>query len=195
MNAHRYIFSVIQLLQRDFNQYTIVTPGEFDVLYRWWEKGIPLKIIRDCVADVLMKRGKQGRSQTKIRDYVHTVRKTFVRYQEQNVGGHGRLEQTPAPQQIWSEFLNGPPDEIADLVEQFLVGLSEKGWETERIDSFYRELMERYADDEELERKTTVFLQHLAPALRTEDLLKRYRLNLLISRFRIPDLEENPCES
>jgi len=188
MNAHGYVIAVIQLLQREFNLYSVITPKEFDVLYRWWEKGIPLNIIQESVANVMMRRQKAGKELTGIQNFVHTVRKIFSSHQEKTIGKDGRTENELSGEKVRNDFLNNPPADIADLVEKCFSG-AEGTPGKEQIELFFQAMTDRFAEDEELRRRTVLFAQHLAPALRTETLLSRYRLNLLISRYNIPDMD------
>ena len=185
MNAQRYIVSVIHMLQQEFGLYSLVTPGDFDVLYRWWEKGVPLKILRDCTTEVVHKRQKQGKEKPGIRNLVHGVRKAHARSMEQSIGKQGQMAPPISLVDRQRDFFARPPEEIADLVSSLAAGSLEK----EGVDAFYTALLKRFEGDEELQRRCEIFSAHLAPALRSEALLNRYRINLLIGRFAIPDLE------
>ncbi len=189
MKAYGYIVSVIQMLQRKHNLYSIVTPGEFDILYRWWEKRVPLSLIDDCTAAARSKRERQGKKAPEIKDLAHPVRRSFTRYRENTIGCLGRTENSAPPENTAEKFLNNPPTEIADLVGGILAPVSGFPLPEEVVTAFQKALLERYSDDEELERRTRSFSSHLAPSLQSESLLERYRINLLISRFGIPDLE------
>lgn len=195
MKAHGYIVSVIQLLQSGHRIYSIVTPGEFDILYRWWEKRIPLSLIDECTAQVVSRRLTQGKAAPRIKDLAHAVRRGYTQYRERAIGSQGKTDYPVVPASAAEEFIRNPPPEIADLVAAILAPAPRFPVPGDVAAAFQQALLERFAGDEELERRTLNFSSHLAPALRSASLMERYRVNLLVSRFRIPDLEGEEGES
>lgn len=195
MKAYGYMVSLIDLLQRKFALYSIITPGEFDVLYRWWEKGIPLTVVEQAADEVVTRRKKQGKEPPKITHFAHTVRKLFAQHQEKIVGAHNLTEDPSAGAKARNHFLSNPPVEIADLVREHLHADSQDSLNCEQIVCFQQALLDRFQDDEELARRCEVFSRYLAPALRSDELLNRYRLNLLLNRLAIPDLESEGEEA
>lgn len=189
MNPRHYIVSVLEMMQREFNLYFMVTPRDFDILYRWFEKRIPLTLIRDCVADVTERRQKQGRAIEGVGTLAHTVRTAFSHHQEKSVGAHSEKITAHEPGLKRAEFFSEPPSEIKEIVLLFQEGLQKSPPRREAVLAFHQAVLEKFAGDEELERRSTVFFNHLAPALRSDELLSRYRLNLLISRLGLPDFE------
>jgi hypothetical protein len=157
MNPRHYIVSVIELLQREFNLYFVVSPRDFDILYRWFEKRIPLDLIRGCVTDVQERRARQGKTLDRVGDLAYAVRKAFGQHQDRSVGAHGTFVPALDVGAQRAAFFDHPPPDIETLVSRFSEGLMPQPPLREAVLEFHRELLLQFEHDEELERRSTLF--------------------------------------
>lgn len=186
---YRYILNIIQYLEDRWRIFLFVSTRDFDVLYRWWEKQIPLPVIREAIDRVVHRWTRKGKEIKSYANFNYEVKKMFQAFLELNV----RLvdsEDTSAQFSELDRFIASFPSPLENLRNLFVTVMNQikEGREVD-LELWRCQLLEQFADDEDLEMKLTVFLRNLAPELRNEEIANQYRLNYLANRFGIPDLE------
>jgi len=181
-----YIIRLIQYLDRQFNIRFFISSRDFDILYRWWQKGIPLEVVQRALATVVERRQAKGKPISGFAAFSYEVKKAYRSFLSLQVG---RPPDSGEPNELaqWQEFLTRLPDELRPLESEFSACL-EALTNQRRPDPepWQRLLLEAFATDDELNRKSQFFLQSLNPELRRPEIERKYRLNFLLHRFRIP---------
>ena len=186
---YNYILNVIQYLEEKWGIFLFVSAKDFDVLYRWWEKQIPLKVVHDAINRVVTRWKQKGRDIKSFTNFSYEVKKMFQNYLELNVELVDCEETTPPFAEL-DDFLQKYPDQLLPLQELYQEIVAQiKAGKGVDLNGWQNRLLEQFVDDKELDLKVRLFLRNLAPELRNEAIAKQYRLNYLSNRFRIPDLE------
>jgi hypothetical protein len=87
-------------------------------------------------------------------------------------------------------FANYPPG-LRKLKSDFKkVYLQLKNREDFEMECIHEKLLSLFLQDEELNLKVKIFLKNLSPELRTPIMEKKYRLNFLINKYKIPDFTD-----
>lgn len=183
-----YIIRLIQYLEDRHRIRFFITSRDFDVLYRWWEKGIPAALARDAIDCVVERGRRRGSPPARFAAFGYEVRKRHKAFLALDVGRprpepedtHAALDAFLAALPPKLEFLRGDFGRLFTALRQGGVAdplpLEEK-------------LLQCFRDDEELNAKTDWFLKNLVPELRRPEVARRYRVNCLWGRFGIPSLE------
>jgi hypothetical protein len=87
-----YIIRIIQYLDYHFGIYFIITTRDFDILFRWWEKQIPLEVITDSIRNVVLRWQVKKKSINGFSNFSYEVKKNFRLFMELNVGDSQRTE-------------------------------------------------------------------------------------------------------
>lgn len=182
-----YIIRLIQYLDQRFGVRFFISPKEFDVAWRWFEKKIPPELVEACLERVVMSRREKKKTVDGFSCFYYEVRKSFDALKLMRVGAHESVEIAPSPTDPWETFFNAFPPELGFLREDF---------ETHRLQGpeacpakvIHDKLVDKFRGEPELEIKVDVFMNSLARELRQSRIENRYRLNYLIRRFHIPDL-------
>jgi hypothetical protein len=189
LEDYDYIVRIVQYVERGYGIRFFITSRDFDVLYRWWEKRIPLDIVKESLGTVVARRRGKGQKILGYRHFNYEVKKNYRRFLELNVGEEGRIEERENNGEVARFFQNFPP-QLAALREDFDKLLRKlENRQNPDMSSIHEALLELLSGDNELNVRTRVFLQNLAPELRTPEIEKRYRLNYLLHKFHIPDFE------
>jgi len=187
---HVYIVKIIQFLEDRFGIRLFITSRDFDTLYRWWEKRIPLAVIEESIVEVVERRRRRQKAVDGFANFSYAVRKNFSHHQQLHVGV-GIAATTPEDDAAEIDrFLARFPDELQGLKGDFMeaaAALKRSG--RAEMKEIHRKLLERFADDPDLNLRTHLFMQGLAEPLRKPDIERRYRLNFIWHRYRIPDFE------
>jgi len=183
-----YIIRVIAYLDRRHGIHFFIDSRDFDVLYRWWEKGIPDAVIRDSLDRVVERNRRRQKPLARFSAFSYEVRKNYQSFLSLDIGG-----ERPEPADAYAglgDFLAKLPAALeflrADFVDCFQ-RLRQK--EAPFPGPLEEKLLARFQDDGELNAKTDWFLKNLAPALRRPEIERRYRLNYLMGKFGIPSLD------
>ena len=187
-NDHDYIVRVIQYLDERHHIRFFITSKDFDVLYRWWEKGIPPAVIREAVDRVVERGRRRQRPPARFSAFAYEVRKGYQSFLSLGAGASRPEPQDPFAAVDRFLALLPPELEFASAEIATLFAAQRRG---EAVDAAALEekLLERFRDDSELNAKAGWFLKNLAPALRRPEIERRYRLNYLWGKFGIPPLD------
>lgn len=185
---HDYIVRIIQYLDERHHIRFFITSKDFDVLYRWWEKGIPPAVIREALDRVVERGRRRQRPPARFSAFAYEVRKGYQSFLSLGAGAA-----RPEPQDPFAaaeRFLAHLPPEL-EFVATELASLfaARRRGEAGDAAALEEKLLGRFRDDGELNAKAAWFLKNLAPALRRPEIERRYRLNYLWGKFGIPGLE------
>jgi hypothetical protein len=184
-----YIIKIIQYLETRHKIFFFITTKDFDLLFRWWEKRIPLKIIEDSISIVAARWKDRKKRIASFSSFYYEVKKNFKAFLELNVGAEVMEEKEDEYGQIENFFTNYP-EELAGLKEEFAnIYRKLQAKEDFELDAIYEKLLTLFKNDDELGIKVEVFIKHLAPRLRSPEIKEKYRLNYLLNKFNIPDFD------
>jgi hypothetical protein len=190
-----YVVRIVQYLDNKHGISFFITPKDFDTLYRWWEKRIPIRIVKDSITAVVERWQDKNRTISRFSSFKYEVRKNFEAFLQLSVGGEtdGNKETSVEPETPLTEmetFLENFPEPLNELKGEFeALHTCMKNNEPVEPTVLYEKLTVMFTDDGELNLKTELFIKNLAPELRKPEIEQRYRLNYLINKFRIPDFE------
>jgi hypothetical protein len=190
---------VIQYLDHTFNIRFFITTRDFDVLYRWWEKRIPMHLIKESITNVVERWARKNKKITGFSNFYYEVKKNFQVFLQMNVGGEDREagpEEASGTEGAGGEFaeietfFENYPDALTSLKKEFETIFQKiKNKEDVEPGPVHQKLVELFKDNEELNMKVAVFTRSLATELRKPAIENRYRLNYLLNKYRIPDFE------
>ena len=190
-----FVIEIIQYLQNKYEIIFFITPKDFDVLYNWWEKRIPLRIAKESITNVVERWQEKGKIITGFANFRYEVKKVFQAFLQLSVGSEKSEKeiQTPEEKDPFAEinhFFNNYPPQLKPLEEEFH-DIYQKIKKNESVDveltRTHETLVNLFKDDKELNLKVRIFLDNLSPVLRKPEIEQRYRLNYLINKFKIPD--------
>jgi hypothetical protein len=190
-----FVIEIIQYLQNKYEIIFFITPKDFDVLYNWWEKRIPLRIVKESITNVVERWKEKGKIITGFANFRYEVKKVFQAFLQLSVGSEKSEKeiQTPEEKDPFSEinhFFNNYPPPLNPLEEEFH-DIYQKIKKNESVDveltRTHETFVNLFKDDKELNLKVRIFLDNLSPVLRKPEIEQRYRLNYLINKFKIPD--------
>ncbi len=184
-----YIIKVIQYLEFRQGIVFFITTRDFHILYRWWEKRIPLRIIEESFNSVIQRWKKKRKKIHSFSNFYHEVKKNFKAFLELDVGAETREENVNGYEVI-ENFFDNYPAELLGIKAEFEQTFEKlKNAQDFCLDLLYEKLLVLFADDRDLDLKVDIFRKNLAPELRKPEIEKKYRLNYLLSRFNIPDFD------
>lgn len=182
-----YIIRVIQYLENRHRITFFITCRDFDILYRWWEKRIPLGIVKESISAVLARRSEKKKPISGFNPFAFEVRKNFKAFLELQVGSERKVETPDSGREI-EDFLARLPGELAELREIFEEAFASlRAGQEPVLEVLNSRLLALFKNDPELLMRLEVFSRHLAPQLRTPAVIEKYKLNYLWNRFHIPD--------
>ncbi len=199
-----FIIKVIQYLENSFKIHFFITPKDFDVLYRWYEKRIPPRVIEESIAAVVERWSQKNKKISSFSNFYYEVKKNFETFLQLHIGAESKT--IPADSlardsengnaygfeyAAWENFLENFPSDLVALKEDF-ERIFQQVKNKEKVESapVYEKLVDLFKEDETLKLKVAVFNWNLAPELRKPEIENRYRLNYLRSKYNIPDFEE-----
>ncbi len=189
ISDYDFIIKIIQFLESKFGISFFITTMDFDTLYKWWEKGIPFKIIEESISNVINRWNLKKRKIYSFSNFSYEVRKNYKGFLELNVSVGKREEEKEEYDKI-EKFFNNYPQELKELKKEFEdIHKKFKNKENIDIDNIKEKLLSLFKENNELNLKTQIFLRSLAPELRKPEIEKRYRINYLLNKFKIPDFD------
>jgi len=192
-----FVIEIIQYLQNKYEIIFFITPRDFDVLYNWWEKRIPLRIVKESIINVVDRWKGKGKAIDSFANFSYEVRKNFKAFLQLSLGSEKSEDETQSPEEKdpfaeINHFFDNYPLQLNSLKEEF-DNIYRKIKNNESIDveltRIHETLADLFKDDNELNLKVRIFLDNLSPALRKPEIEQRYRLNYLINKFNIPDFD------
>lgn len=195
-NGYDYVVRVIQFLEYTHKIRFFITTRDFDVLYRWWEKRIPMRIIKESIDNVVERWTQKNKKISGFSSFYYEVKKNFQVFLQLSVGGEDR-ESEPKDAEVPGEeyaeietFLQNFPADLVPLKEEFAALLQKiKNKQEAEPGVFHQKLVDLFKDDDDLNMKAALFTRGLAPELRKPAIENRYRLNYLLNKYRIPDFD------
>lgn len=189
-----YIIRVIQYLDYKHGIVFFISPRDFDVVYRWYEKDIPLRIVREAIARVVERRRDKSKKVTGFSNFYYEVKKSFEAFLQLGVGRHDdETEESGEPEDEFSvieRFISDMPEPLAEMKTEFEeLYRSVKERREVDLEPVHARLLELFKEDNELNMKVKVFLRSLAPELRLTRIENRYRVNYIKNKYHIPDFE------
>lgn len=192
-DGYDFVTRTVLFLENTYGIRFFITPKDFDVLYRWYEKRIPFPIVRESIGNVVERWKEKNKTVYSFSNFSYEVKKNFKTFLQLNVGASVDVVRDKPETGEFAEaehfFEHFPPGLVTlkqDFEEIFRQVKNKEAIEPAPV---YRKLVELFNDDEELNIKAAVFLRGLAPELRKPEIENRYRLNYLLNKYRIPDFE------
>ncbi len=198
-NAGRdFVIKVIQYLENTFGIIFFITSKDFDVLYRWYEKRIPIHIVKESISNVVERWTQKNKKIYIFSNFYYEVKKNLKAFLQLSVGreAEGEVPEPEIPANFYAEienFFKNYPDDLVTLKGEF-EGIFQqvKNKENVELEPVYGRLVDLFKEDEVLNLKVVVFSRSLAPELRKPEIENRYRLNYLLNKYNIPDFEIMP---
>ncbi len=186
ISDYDYIIRLIQYLDTRHNLHFFISSRDFDVLYRWWEKRIPLPLVERSLSEVVGRFVQRGRAVRGFSSFGYEVRKQYRSFLTMRTGTAGREEAKEEFADV-EIFLNALPPELSLLRTDFeRVYAAIKAGQPAAAEPLQEKLLQMFGDDPELKAKKELFLSQLAAKLRTPEIERKYILNYLFNKFRIP---------
>jgi len=186
LSDYDYIIRVIQFLDERYGIRLFISTRDFDVLYHWWEKRIPIEIVEQSLAAVVDRFRKRGKPLRQMESFAYEVRKNYRGFLTMETSQSRRLDETE-PLALFRRFLEDFPEEIEILKPDFRKWLQQMAaGKPFDPDPLYEKLLALFQGDGELNSKVRFFIRNLAPELRKPEMERKYRLNYLLNRFRVP---------
>lgn len=194
-DGYDFIINVIQYLENTFGIRFFITPKDFDVVYRWYEKRIPIHIVKESINIVVERRIQKNKKISGFSNFYYQVKKNFETFLQLSLGAESEAPQVDSkvekdPYEEIENFFKNYPEELIPLKEDFETIFRQiKNKENVDPAPVYKKLVDLFAGDEEINLKVTIFTRSLAPELRKPGIKNRYRINYLINKYHIPDFE------
>ena len=186
LSDYDYVIRVIQFLDERYGIRFFISTRDFDVLYHWWEKRIPIDIVEHSLAAVVDRFRKRGKPLRQMESFAYEVRKSYRGFLTMETSQSRRLDESE-PLALFRRFLEDFPEEIGILKPDFEKWLRQSAaGKPFDPDPLHEKLLALFRGDEELNSKVRFFIRNLAPELRKPEIERKYRLNYLLNRFRVP---------
>jgi len=183
VSDYDFVVKIIQYLEQSCGIVFFITTKDFDILYNWWEKSIPVKIIKESLLNVVERWKKRNKKIVSFSNFSYEVKKNFNTYMQFHVGTENQASSAQiTPMQEVEKYLKQLPAPM-QFVKQELELIFQKIKEKKPVDldSFYEKLNNQFKDNNELNLKVKVFKRSLSPELQTPEIEQRYRLNYIIN--------------
>jgi len=185
---HDYIIRIIQYLEYHYRIHFLITTRDFDILFRWWEKQIPMKVIVDSICNVVKRWKNKNKRINGFSNFSYEVNKNFKLFMELHVADSGRREKNELLE--IEKFMMEFPPELNPMKSDFKKihrRLSEK--KSFDLNPINEKMLLLFESDPDLDLKTRFFMKNLARDLRKPEIERTYRINYLYHRYGIPDFE------
>jgi len=191
LNDYDFIIKIIQYLQNKMGIVFFITTKDFDVLYNWWEKRIPIEVIMQSILNVIKRWKKKDKTIYSFSNFTYEVRKNHHVFLQMNVGAENdeSVEEEDAVDKFKS-YIHNIPLALEPLKDDFVdILLKIKRSDKIQLLPFYDKLINLFKDDDELNSKVRIFSKSLPEHLQKPEIAAKYRLNYIINKFNIPDIE------
>ena len=194
-DGYDFVIKVIQYLEYTFGIRFFITPKDFDVVFRWYEKRIPIHIVKESMAIVVERRAQKNKKISSFSNFYYQVKKNFETFLQLSLGAESEAPQGDSkvnenPYEEIENFFKNYPEDLIPLKQDFETFFRQiKNKENVDPVHVYKKLADLFAGDEEINLKVAVFSRSLAPELRKPEIKNRYRINYLINKYHIPDFE------
>ncbi len=182
LNDYDYLISIINYLNINYHLNLKIGNKDFDTMYRWWEKDIPIKIVKRTI-DILINTSK--REIKSISSLNYRVRKEFENFLTFKIGELNENDNQNKNISKTEEFINKLPKELIELKKNFKEYYKTKDMEIKK--EIENKLLEKFSGDNELKLNTEIFLSRISRSLINEELVNRYKINFLINKLGIPE--------
>jgi hypothetical protein len=190
-----FVIEIIQYLQNKYEIIFFITPRDFDVLYNWWEKRIPLRIVKESIINVVERWKEKGKDINSFANFRYEVKKKFKAFLQLSLGSEKSENETQTQEEKnpfaeINHFFDNYPDQLIPLKEEFdniYQKIKNNKSVVVELTRTHEKLVNLFKNDNELNLKVRIFLDNLSPELRKPEIEQRYRLNYLINKFNIPD--------
>ena len=195
---YRYVIDIIIYLNKKYAIDFFITPNDFDTLFGWCEKKIPLPVIKNSIDIVVLRWKKKEKKVYSFINFKYQVKKDFIHFTDLRLGEHSltlkdvKFEGKANIDEFDDFMRNFPPDlkPLKNIIKKMEIKISKKNLKQADINNLHSDLIEMFKDHQELIRITKKFLKSLAPRFRNEQMKRQYQLNYLINKYKIPFLEE-----
>lgn len=195
--AHDYVLGLIEAASQNFGLRFFITSRDFDRLFRWWEKGIPEKLVLEALGRVAARKRKKNESLKSFFSCDNEVKKLFAAYREAGVGQVSRPQPEADTRHDESgEFFKRPAPELAPFMGKFRrLADAAPDCRSALSRELQEEILRAYENDLELQVQTEMFLRQLAPELRRPDLIRCFQIRFLHKKLGLPGFLLNPDRS
>ncbi len=186
-----YIFKVIRYFRfrgLDF----FISSLNFHIISEFYARRIPISIVYESIDAVI---DRCRRKAIKIWSYIpfkYEVEKRFQSFQSLTVGRPSNEPEPEAYQDLidLEHFLDNFPPELQEAKSLFESAVWEHitGGRAD-LQNFHRKIIDITRGREDLETQVQIFLNGLDISFRTPEIETRYRVNLIFSRYKIPELD------
>jgi len=182
INDYDYLISIINYLNINYHLNLRVGSKDFDTMYRWWEKNIPIEIVKKSI-DILINKNKKNIKSIFSLNY--RVRKEFENFLTFKLGEAKENESQDKKTSKTEEFINNLPEELVELKQSFIEYYETEDNEIKK--EIENKLLDKFSEDNELKLNTEIFLSRISKSLINEELVNRYKINFLINKLGIPN--------
>lgn len=188
---YNYIVKIIYYLNERHKISFFITSSDFDVLYGWWIKRIPDKIIYESIDIVINRWERKKKTIDGFKRFSYEVRKNFNNFMELKVSSNDNKTDDIMDdgEDEVQAFINSLPDNIRLLKNSFLELSNEKIKIKKQVllKDISEKLLQLHEDDPELKLKTKKFIMNLNHKIRTKNIEDKYRINYIYSKYKFPE--------
>lgn len=192
VSDYDYFIAVTNYLDFQCRLRLPIGSNDFHLIFDCWEKGIPLRIVCQAIEKTIARKNSNNKPIRGFSDFSYQIHREFKNFIEKSVGAH--FDEPQSEGDPWKDFFERLPGQYNSLRKELeelrdAVSCQEGTRVMEKLDR----LLELFSGMEELQLKTELFSRSLAPAMRKESVIKRYRLSFLINYLKLPiDLTDWP---
>ncbi len=187
--AFDYIIKTVRKASDLLHLNIFITPKDYDIIYRWWEKKISHSIIIESMQTVHARWCKKGKTITSYSSFNYEVKKNHKSALELQTGSHNEESSyaTLNSDPVETFYNSFPADlefcrsELHDLKNELDSG------KIPDASDLNTKLLSHFSDNEKFTLECENFLNGLSPALRTDKIRERFLLNSIYSRYHIPE--------
>ena len=118
MEDYNYIIKTVQYLQNTHGIIFFITTKDFDIIFRWWEKRIPVEIIKKSISNVVERWKAKKKNIYSFLNFSYEVRKNFKVFLEMSVGEEIKEKSANEYEDI-ENFFKNYPEELIEIKGDF----------------------------------------------------------------------------